>query len=191
MFQPEPAAYIQVSTGYAIPHSVSDYTFEETPLRLNDGRGSGALGTGPSGANALLYAPMLSAPAGNRVQVGPAPSSPGSFNFNPTSLPAAPSTVPAPSHQPAPLPILLKMESSADELVAQEAAAREYQPQLEVNPPDLLSFGDSLSISKPRAHQTLVMLSAGTACRQENAEHSNHRRICQGGPDLCPEDNGG
>jgi hypothetical protein len=40
--------------------------------------------------------------------------------------------VPAPSHHRPSLPILLKMERNTDDVVAQEAAAREYQPQLEV-----------------------------------------------------------
>jgi len=132
MYQPEPTAYLQVSTGYAIPHSLPDYTFDETPLRLSDGRGSAAAGTGGNAASALLYGtPLFSA---NSAGVGPAPSASGSFGFhstNPSSTTAASSTVSAPSHHRPSLPILLKMEPNTEDLVAQEAAAREYQPHLE------------------------------------------------------------
>lgn len=144
MYQPQPTAFLQVSTGYAIPHSLPDYTFDETPLRLSDGRGSAA-GAGGNAASALLYGTSLF--SANSAGVGPAPSaSGGSFNFHSTSsssstttaAAAASSTITAPSHhrpshhRPS-LPILLKMEPNTDDLVAQEAAAREYQPHLQVN----------------------------------------------------------
>jgi ubiquitin thioesterase protein OTUB1 len=138
MYQPEPTAYLQVSTGYAIPHSLPDYRFDETPLRLSDGRGSAGPGASGNAASALLYGtPLFST---NSAGVGPAPSaSGGSFNFHSTSSPsstttaaaAAASTITAPSHHRPSLPILLKMEPNTDDLVAQEAAAREYQPHLE------------------------------------------------------------
>lgn len=132
MFQPEPTGYIQVSTGYAIPHSLPDYTFEETPLRLSDGRGHGSVSASGSAVNALLYGtPIFSAASG--AAVGPASSAPGSVNFQATSSTVAASTVPAPSHHHgSSLPLSLKMEPNTDDLVAQEAAAREYQPQLQV-----------------------------------------------------------
>lgn len=134
MFQPEPTAYLQVSTGYAMPHGLPDYTFDETPLRLSDAhaRGSGAAGAGGNAAAALLYGASIFST--NSAGVGPASS--GSFDFHSTasssSTPAASSTVSAPSHHRPSLPILLKMEPNAEDLVAQEAAAREYQPHLEV-----------------------------------------------------------
>lgn len=140
MYQPQPTAFLQVSTGYAIPHSLPDYTFDETPLRLSDGRGSAAAGAGSSATSALLYGTSLF--SANSAGVGPAPSaSGGSFSFHSTSSPsstttaavAASSTITAPSHHRPSLPILLKMEPNTDDLVAQEAAAREYQPHLEVN----------------------------------------------------------
>jgi ubiquitin thioesterase protein OTUB1 len=133
MFQPEPTAYLQVSTGYAMPHGLPDYTFDETPLRLSEAhaRGSGTAGAGGSAAAALLYGASIFST--NSATIGPASS--GSFNFHSTttssSTPAA-STVSAPSHHRPSLPILLKMEPNAEDLVAQEAAAREYQPHLEV-----------------------------------------------------------
>jgi ubiquitin thioesterase protein OTUB1 len=138
MFQPEPTAYFQVSTGYAIPHSLSDYAFDETPLRLSHGRRSSAVGTSSNAAaNALLYGTPLFNSANNSAGVGPAPSAAaaasGSFNFHSTSSTTTlSSSVPAPSHHRPSLPILLKMERNTDDVVAQEAAAREYQPQLEV-----------------------------------------------------------
>lgn len=133
MFQPEHPAYLQVSTGYAIPHSLPDYTFDETPLRLSDGRGSVAAGAGANAANALLYGTPLFSSA-NSAGVGPAPAVSASFNFHSTSSAAATTpTLSAPSHHRPSLPILLKMERNTDDLVAQEAAAREYQAQLEVN----------------------------------------------------------
>jgi ubiquitin thioesterase protein OTUB1 len=137
MYQPEPTAYLQVSTGYAMPQGLPDYTFEETPLRLSDAaRGSVAAGAGANDAGALLFGtPLFSA---NSAGVGPATSAAGSFpvNFHPTSsssATAAASTVSAPpSHHRPSLPLLLKMEATQEDLVAQEAAAREYQPQLQV-----------------------------------------------------------
>lgn len=131
MFQSQP--YIQVSTGYAIPHSLPDYTFEETPLRLSDGRRPGSEGASGSAANALFYGTSIFS-AANGAGIGPAPSPPGTFDFHATSSTAAASTVPAPAHHRPSLPLLPKMESNTDDLVAQEAAAREYQPRLEVNP---------------------------------------------------------
>jgi hypothetical protein len=151
MYQPQPTAFLQVSTGYAIPHSLPDYTFDETPLRLSDGRGSAA-GAGGNAASALLYGTSLF--SANSAGVGPAPSaSGGSFNFHSTSsssstttaAAAASSTITAPSHHRPSLPILLKMEPNTDDLVAQEAAAREYQPHLQVNKIIQLSIPNSQS----------------------------------------------
>ncbi|KAK4156760.1 peptidase C65 Otubain-domain-containing protein [Chaetomidium leptoderma] len=143
MFQPEPTAYLQVSTGYAIPHGLPEYTFDETPLRLTDGRGSVAAGAGGNAAaSALLYGTGLF--SANSAGVGPAPSASGSFDFHSTTgtttassaaaaaaAASTTSTVSAPSHHRASLPLLLKMEPNSEDLVAQEAAAREYQPNLE------------------------------------------------------------
>ncbi|KAK4236105.1 peptidase C65 Otubain-domain-containing protein [Achaetomium macrosporum] len=138
MFQPEPTGYLQVSTGYAIPHTLPEYTFEETPLRLSDGRGSVAAGPGGSAAGPLLYGTPIFSTNVNSAGVGPASSAAaGSFpvDFHSTLPTAATSsvsaTVSAPSHHRPSLPLLPKMESSADDLVAQEAAAREYQPQFQ------------------------------------------------------------
>jgi ubiquitin thioesterase protein OTUB1 len=140
MYQPQPTAFLQVSTGYAMPHSLPEYTFDETPLRLSDGRGSATGGAGGNAASALLYGTSLF--SANSPGVGPASSaSGGSFNFHSTSsssstttaAAAASSTITAPSHHRPSLPILLKMEPNTDDLVAQEAAAREYQPHLQVN----------------------------------------------------------
>ncbi|KAL2129719.1 hypothetical protein VTI74DRAFT_7399 [Chaetomium olivicolor] len=134
MFQPEPTAYLQVSTGYALPHGLPEYTFEETPaLRLSDGRGSVAAGAGGNGAGALLYgSPIYSA---NSASVGPALTAAATYNFHSTtssatSADATTSTVSAPAHHQSSLPILLKMEPNPD-IVAQQEAARDYQPQLE------------------------------------------------------------
>ncbi|KAL2145526.1 hypothetical protein VTI28DRAFT_6918 [Corynascus sepedonium] len=134
MYQPEPTAYLQVSTGYAIPQSLPDYTFDETPLRLSNGQSSVAAGVGGNAASALLYqTPLFS--AANSAVVGPAPPTAGSLNFHPNSssstTTATSSTATAPSHHRTSLPISLKMEPNTDDLVAQEAAAREYQPHLE------------------------------------------------------------
>lgn len=188
MFQPEPTAYLQVSTGYAIPHGLPDYTFEETPLRLNNGRvpgGSGA-GGGTAGGSLLFGTSFFSA---NSADVGPAPSAPGSYNFHATSsasTTAATSTISAPSHHRPSLPILLKMESDPHDIVAQEAAAREYQLQPEVTLPICESW---LSILEAHAHQSSALFK-GTASRQEVAEHGNHGRICQGRSDLRAKNTG-
>ncbi|AEO65607.1 f269be01-2657-4f0a-9429-421a051efec3 [Thermothielavioides terrestris] len=146
MFQPEPTAYLQVPAGYAIPPSLPDYAFEETPIRLNDGRGSAATVAAGAGGSAagepLLYGttPIFSASV-NSAGLGPASSAAGSFpaDFHPassttTTAAAATATVSAPSlhthHRPS-LSLLPKMEANADDLVAQEAAARDYQPQFQ------------------------------------------------------------
>jgi ubiquitin thioesterase protein OTUB1 len=157
MYQPEPTAYLQVSTGYAIPHSLPDYRFDETPLRLSDGRGSAAAGASGGAASALLYGtPLFST---NSAGVGPAPSASGggSFHFHSTpsssstttaAAAAAASTITAPSHHRPSLPILLKMEPNTDDLVAQEAAAREYQPHLEVNKPSIPDLQIPILVSR-------------------------------------------
>src|SRR5689334_15457078 len=162
MFQPEPTAYLQVSTGYAIPHGLPEYTFDETPLRLTDGRGSVAAGAGGNAAaNALLYGTGLF--SANSAGVGPAPSASGSFDFHSTtSSPAAAasttSTVSAPSRHRASLPLHLKMEPNSEDLVAQEAAAREYQPNLEVT---FISCFPLSVLSRPRRSQTPRAFSQG------------------------------
>ena len=126
-----------------MPHGLPDYTFDETPLRLSDGRGPGGAGVGGHAASALLYGTPIFSAAGS-AGVGPAPA--GSFDFHhshshphphsSTTSSAAPaassSAISAPSHHRPSLPILLKMEPNSDDLVAQQAAAREYQPRLEV-----------------------------------------------------------
>ncbi|KAK4125208.1 cysteine proteinase [Parathielavia appendiculata] len=132
MFRPDSTAYLQVSTGYAIPHGLPDYTFNETPLRLSDSRDSAAAGAVGSSASALLYNTPLFSDT-RSAGIGPAPSALGSFNnFHSTSStsPANPTISARSSHRPS-LPLLLKMEPNAEDLAAQEAAAREYQPHLE------------------------------------------------------------
>jgi ubiquitin thioesterase protein OTUB1 len=169
MFQPEPTAYLQVSTGYAIPHGLPDYTFDETPLRLSDGRGSGSTGLGGNSVGALLFGTSIF--SANSANVGPAPSASNSFNFHATpstTTAAANSTISAPSHHRPSLPLLLKMEPNAHDLVAQEAAAREYQIHAQVTHP-LCDFALSRP-QKTRAHQKPALLFAGSTRRQENAE---------------------
>ncbi|KAL2016595.1 hypothetical protein VTK56DRAFT_3296 [Thermocarpiscus australiensis] len=132
MFQSQTTAYIQASAGYAIPQILPEYRFEHTPLRPSDSCGPGAVGAGSSSAGNLLYTPPIF--SANSAAVGPAPPLSGSFDFHPTSSSTATaptSTVSAPSHHRPSLPLLVKMEPDSDDLVAQEAAAREYQPQLE------------------------------------------------------------
>ncbi|KAH6630528.1 peptidase C65 Otubain-domain-containing protein [Chaetomium sp. MPI-SDFR-AT-0129] len=91
MYQPEPTAYLQVSTGYAMPHTLPEYTFDETPLRLSDGRGGSSIGAGGSSSSnaaatsALLYGTPLFSNT-NSAGIGPAPPTSGS------------STAPAPAH---------------------------------------------------------------------------------------------
>ncbi|KAK3693692.1 peptidase C65 Otubain-domain-containing protein [Podospora appendiculata] len=161
MYQPESEAYIQVSTGYGMAHGFPQYTFAATPLGLRttiggDGRGaaagvsggSGTTGLGAVGALASLYAsPIFSAMnSAAAVNVGPA-SAPGqghgAFHFQ-HSTNHNTNTISNPNshshshhahahHQPS-IPHshpAIKMESNQDDLVAQEAAAREYQPHLE------------------------------------------------------------
>ncbi|KAK4102870.1 cysteine proteinase [Parathielavia hyrcaniae] len=130
MFQPDSTAYLHVSTGYAMPNGLPDYTFDETPLRLSDNRGSAAAGTG--GSSALLYTtPLFSSTSGAGIGPAPGPSALGSFNnFHSTSPATANLSTPSSHHRPS-LPLLLKMEPNAEDLAAQEAAAREYQPTLE------------------------------------------------------------
>ncbi|KAL2256068.1 hypothetical protein VTK26DRAFT_2238 [Humicola hyalothermophila] len=141
MFQPEPTAYLPVSTGYAIPHGLPDYTFEETPFRWNSGRGPGvsAAGIGTSGGRAGGGSVVFGTPVfgANSADVGPAPSAPASynnFNFHTTSstpTAAVASNVSAPSHHRPSLPLSLKMEPDAHDIAAQEEAARQYQLQPE------------------------------------------------------------
>ena len=211
MFQTEPA-YLQVSTGYAIPHGLPEYTFEETPLRLTDGRSIGGAGPGGIGSSAATTALLYSTPlfSGNSAAgVGPAPSggAAGSFNFQrsttrtaSSSSTAGPSSssIAAPSHHRPSLPILLKMEQNADDMVAQEAAARDYQPQLEVRiSGGLFSFFFLLlgpwvclsSLDDPALTKRPALLT-GTARRQEDAQQCHHGRVRKGRPRLCAKDHG-
>ncbi|KAK4199798.1 putative ubiquitin thioesterase [Triangularia verruculosa] len=150
MYEPDPSAQFihQVSAGYSLPQTLPQYTFDETPLRLTDrrGRGGGFGGLGGPGAGSaagraatgsLLYSPIFSTPASaNNAAIGPASSAAGHFNYHPTSTTTAsalPSSVPPTTHHrssPPHFPIA-KMDPAPEDLVAQEAAAREYQPQLE------------------------------------------------------------
>ena len=137
MYQPEPTAYIQVPTGYGIAHGLPQYTFEETPFGLSGRGGGGGYGGGPGaagvsggGAGTLLFtSPIFSA---SSSAVGPAS---GSFQFHHPNT----ATAPAPSsilHQPSPASHAsssIKMEPNHDEMGAQEAAARDYQPNHEVD----------------------------------------------------------
>lgn len=155
MFQPppEPTAYLQLSTGYAIPHSLPEYVFDDTQVRLSDGRGSGTVDAG-----ALLYhgTPPIFSPQAGCAGLGPAPAAPNSFDFDITTssattttttttttatatAAAATSTACVPPHPRTSLPLLVKMEPNTQDLAAQEAAARDYQPQLEVGNVALLA----------------------------------------------------
>lgn len=198
--QPEPTAYLQMSTGFAMPHGLPDYTFDETPLRLSDGRGPGGAGVGGHAASALLYGTPIFSTAGS-AGVGPAPA--GSFDFHhshsSTTSSAAPaassSAISAPSHHRPSLPILLKMEPNSDDLVAQQAAAREYQPRLEVcRLLAVLAFPRlylaCIKQSKDPALTQAPRCFPGTPRRQENTQHRHHRGICKGGPGLCAKDTG-
>lgn len=237
MFQPEPSPYLQLPTGYAIPHGLPDYAFEETPLRLGDSRGAaaaaaaavGADGPGSAAAAAaggggvlpMLYnvngPPVFAGGSANSAGAGPAPSASGSFNFpihatSPsTTAPTAASTVAvsAPSHHSSSLPLLVKMEPNAHDLVAQEAAARNYEPQFQVlyTTLALQISSPSLPLSpernkkketkkkkkekkSPPCSPSSLALCLGTARRQEDAEHGDRGRICQGRPHLRAKDNG-
>ncbi|KAK4218969.1 peptidase C65 Otubain-domain-containing protein [Rhypophila decipiens] len=158
MFQPEPTAYIPLSTGYGIGHGLPEYTFQETPLGFGDsgggggpgshggggggigshgcGGGGGFVGTGGSGtvgagtgagaitaATAplpLIYTTPIFNP--NTATIGPAS---GPFSFSTTSSHHNQQHHHHSSHNSS----RIKMEPNADDLAAQEAAAREYQPQ--------------------------------------------------------------
>jgi hypothetical protein len=148
MYQPEPTAFIQVPTGYGMGHGLPDYTFEQTPLGLSGG-GGGGYGGGPGtagagsggGAGTLIYTtPIFSA---SSSVVGPAP---GPFQYHHSSSAssgtssATTTTSPASSvlsHQQRLSPhshssTAVKMEQTHDDVHAQEAAARDYQPDLKV-----------------------------------------------------------
>ncbi|KAK0730072.1 peptidase C65 Otubain-domain-containing protein [Lasiosphaeris hirsuta] len=148
MYQPEPTAYLQVSAGYGIAHGLPEFTFEETPLGLNGGGGvgggggsnggyGGGLGTagaslggigGIGGAGSLIYtSPIFSA---SSSAVGPA-SGPFQFHHNTSNTTSSnASAASSPHHQRSPHSV--KMEPSlSNDLAAEEAAAREYQPRLE------------------------------------------------------------
>ncbi|KAK4447455.1 peptidase C65 Otubain-domain-containing protein [Podospora aff. communis PSN243] len=145
MYQPEPTAFIQVPTGYGMGHGLPDYTFEQTPLGLSGGGGGYGGGPGTAGAGGgggpgtLIYTtPIFSA---SSSVVGPAP---GPFQFHHSSSAssgtssATTTTSPASSvlsHQQrlsphSHSPTAVKMEQNHDDLHAQEAAARDYQPDL-------------------------------------------------------------
>lgn len=172
MFQPEPTAYLQVQAGGyggGMAHGLPEYTFEETPLGLGGGRGGYGGGVGGSatgagggsggagaGAGSLIYTtPIFSASSSNSA-IGPAPGSAyhqfhhsHSSTTTATSSPASslyPQTQRSQQHphslsQSTPG---LKMEPISDDLSAQEAAAREYQPNLEVIPHPLVSSSPKL-----------------------------------------------
>ncbi|KAK0656283.1 peptidase C65 Otubain-domain-containing protein [Cercophora newfieldiana] len=144
MYQPEPTAFIQVPTGYGMCHGLPEYTFEETPLGLNGGGGGygggpGTAGPGGGGGGTLIYTtPIFSA---SSSVVGPAPGPGSSFQFhhssnassstNSTTSPA--SSVLGRQHRLSPhshSSSAVKMEPNPDDVHAQEAAAREYQPEL-------------------------------------------------------------
>lgn len=147
MYEQDPSAQFvhQVSAGYSLPQTLPQYTFDETPLRLTDRRGRGGgygglggPGVGGAAGRSLLYSPIFSTPASaNAAGVGPASSAAGHFNFHTTSATSASaltSSVPATTHHRSSPPhfAIQKMEPNPEDLVAQEAAAREFQPQLEV-----------------------------------------------------------
>lgn len=139
-------------------HGLPEYTFEETPLGLGGGRGGYGGGVGGSaagagggsgggaGAGSLIYTtPIFSASSSNSA-IGPAPGSAyHQFHHSHSSTTTATSS-PASSLYPQPQRSQqhphslsqsspgLKMEPIGDDLSAQEAAAREYQPNLEVIP---------------------------------------------------------
>jgi len=151
MFQPEPTAYLQVQAGGyggGMAHGLPEYTFEETPLGLGGGRGgygggpgssAGAGGGGNGGAGSLIYTtPIFSASSSNSA-IGPAPGSAYHGPFHHSSTTTTASTSPSSSqlqqHHRHPnnthlhSSVALKMETN-DDLAAQEAAARDYQPNL-------------------------------------------------------------
>lgn len=179
MFQPEPTAYLPLSTGYGIGHGLPEFTFQETPLGLSGsgGGGGGGLGGGISGsgggagaggrvpgagglggtcgsggsgyvgigsgtvgsgntagagtaggpattaAAALIYTTPIFSP--NTATIGPAS---GPFSFHTTSSHHNHQQPPHSSHNQT----RIKMEPNTDDLAAQEAAARVYQPQIKV-----------------------------------------------------------
>lgn len=147
-------------------HGLPEYTFEETPLGLGGGGrggygggvgGSSAAGAGGgsgvgvgAGAGSLIYTtPIFSASSSNSA-IGPAPGSAyhqfhhsHSSTTTATSSPASSLYPQTPRSQQHPHSLSqsapgLKMEPISDDLSAQEAAAREYQPNLEVIPHPLL-----------------------------------------------------
>jgi len=159
MYQPEPTAFVQYPTGYGMSHGrLPEYTFEETPLGLSGGGGyggggygggpgtAGAGGGGDSGAGSLIYTtPIFST---SSAVVGPAS---GAFHHpfhhshshahSSTTGTASASTTTSPAssvlgHQqrlsPHPHPLSgVKMEPHSDDILTQQAAAREYEPKLE------------------------------------------------------------
>ncbi|KAK1758692.1 putative ubiquitin thioesterase [Echria macrotheca] len=147
MFQPpERPAFLQPgSGGYGIAHSLPEFTFEETPLGLSGGggggygAGSGAAGAGDAGPGSLLYTSPIFSTTGSSV--GPAS---GAFHlpFHHSTSPSANTNTPSPAssslahHHLHQRSSPLSSSSSADmesahDVNAQEAAARDYQPNLQ------------------------------------------------------------
>ncbi|KAK3372376.1 peptidase C65 Otubain-domain-containing protein [Podospora didyma] len=151
MFQPQPTAYL-VNNGYGVAHSLPQYTFEATPIGLSGGSSSGVGGGGSSGGGGFggTVAAGTGGPAtavnGSLIYTSPIFSGPASgpfhhfhSNHNTNNSSSSSSSSPSAStsassttfNHSSPPPRSVKMEANCDDLAAQEAAAREYQPQLD------------------------------------------------------------
>ncbi|KAK5656367.1 hypothetical protein OQA88_4747 [Cercophora sp. LCS_1] len=140
MYQPQPTPLFQA--GYGMGHGLPQYTFDETPLGLGGG-GGGGYGAGPGaagagsggGAGTLIYTtPIFS---GSSPAVGPASGPFHQFHHSSPSSTSSPASSVLGHHQhhrSSPhsqhSSSSVKMEPSHD-VHAQEAAAREYQPNLQ------------------------------------------------------------
>ncbi|KAI0172581.1 cysteine proteinase [Hypoxylon sp. FL1284] len=158
MFQPQPTPYSTYAPyGIHVANAeVPEYAFQPTPLAqfgtghagTGAGAGAGAGATGASSARAGVGAGAVGAGAGAGAGAGTgagasATGGPTSDIYashifhNPNPLALIPAS--NPSHLPfnsIPIPIPrqhrnIKMESQPDDLAQQEAAAREYKPQLQ------------------------------------------------------------
>ncbi|KAM7205259.1 Peptidase C65 Otubain domain containing protein [Rhypophila sp. PSN 637] len=163
MFQPEPTAYIPLSTGYGIGHGLPEYTFQETPLGFSGsgggggpgshGGGGGGLGgigshggggggggfVGTGGSGTVGAGSSAGADTGGAITAATAPLIYTPI-FNPNTATIGPASGPFFSttsahhnqqhhHHSSHNSSRIKMEPNADDMAAQEAAAREYQPQ--------------------------------------------------------------
>jgi len=166
MFQPQATPYNPFFSSYGVGHGLDDYSFPPTPLSALQGGG---------GSPSLLQS-----------QHSPAStSSSAATHFNPGT-----------TRLPYDAPSAVKMEPDnqafEDDIAAQEAAAREYQPDLRVRGstsgeilPSVVLLGGELLTVCVRAR--LV----GSSGRRKDLERGRHRGVRQGRPRLYRKDDCG